>query len=177
MSPFRALALDYDGTLTTGGPPVAEILEALRAARQEGFAVVLVSGRILEELRAVFPGVDSHFDLLVGENGAVLGAGGRIHPLAAPVAPELDARLLAHGVPFRRGRVLLATSGDQDRILLDEMRRSGLDCQLVRNRGELMVLPAGVSKGSPNGSSNSATRSACSIPRATTRRSAVCRSW
>ncbi len=148
MSPLRALALDYDGTLTTGGPPAAELLEALAAAREEGFAVVLVTGRILEELRAVFPGVESHFDLLVGENGAVLGAGGRIHPLAAPVAPELDAELLARGVPFRRGRVLLATSGDQDRILLDEMRRSGLDCQLVRNRGELMVLPAGVSKGS-----------------------------
>ena len=148
MSPFRALALDFDGTLTTGGPPVPAVLAALRAAREEGFAVVLVTGRILEELRTVFPEVESHFDLLVGENGAVLAAGGRVHPLAAPVASELDAELLAHGVSFRRGRVLLATSSDHDRILLDEIRRSGLDCQLVRNRGELMVLPAGVSKGS-----------------------------
>jgi hydroxymethylpyrimidine pyrophosphatase-like HAD family hydrolase len=148
MSLFRALALDYDGTLTTGGPPRAELLAALRAARDEGFTVVLVTGRILDELRAAFPGVDSHFDLLVAENGAVLAVGGRVHALAPPVAPELDAALLAREVSFRRGRVLLATSGDYDRIVLDEMRRSGLDCQLVRNRGELMVLPAGVSKGS-----------------------------
>lgn len=148
MGLFRALAIDYDGTLTAGGAPTATVLDALRAARDEGFVVVLVTGRILDELRASFPGVDSHFDLLVGENGAVLAAGGRVHVLAPPVAPELDAALLAREVSFRRGRVLLATSGDYDRILLDEMRRSGLDCQLIRNRGELMVLPAGVSKGS-----------------------------
>jgi len=148
MSPFRALALDFDGTLTTGGPPAVAVLAALKEAREEGFAVVLVTGRILEELRTVFPEVESHFDLLVAENGAVLAAGGRVHPLAAPVAPELDVGLVARGVSFRRGRVLLATSGGSDRVLLDEMRCRGLDCQLVRNRGELMVLPAGVSKGS-----------------------------
>jgi hypothetical protein len=27
------------------------------------------------------------------------------------------------------------------------IRELGLDCQLVRNRGELMILPAGVTKG------------------------------
>ena len=148
MTHFRALAIDYDGTLTSGGPPPAALVDALRTARDEGFAVLLVTGRILDELRASFPGVESHFDLIVGENGAVLAAGGRVHALAPPVAQELDAALLARNVSFRRGRVLLATSGDHDRILLDEMRRHGLDCQLVRNRGELMVLPAGVSKGS-----------------------------
>ncbi len=148
MGPFRALAFDYDGTLTTGGPPPPELLEALRAVRDEGFVVVLVTGRILDELRTVFPGADSHFDLIVGENGAVLAVDGRVHPLAGPVAPELDAALVAQGVSFRRGRVLLATRGAYDRILLDELRRSGLDCQLVRNRDELMVLPVGVSKGS-----------------------------
>jgi haloacid dehalogenase-like hydrolase/Helicase HerA, central domain len=31
--------------------------------------------------------------------------------------------------------------------VLEEVRRLGLECQLVRNRAELMVLPAGVSKG------------------------------
>lgn len=147
-SAFRALALDYDGTLTTGGPPSPALLDALRAIREEGFAVILVTGRILEELRAVFPEVDAHFDLLVGENGAVLEGDRRVHELVAPVAPELDSVLRERAVPFRRGRILLATRGKYDQILLEELRRGGLDCQLVRNRGELMVLPAGVSKGS-----------------------------
>ncbi|HLY82358.1 MAG TPA: HAD hydrolase family protein [Acidimicrobiales bacterium] len=32
--------------------------------------------------------------------------------------------------------------------MLEEVRRLGLECQLIRNRSELMVLPSGVSKGS-----------------------------
>lgn len=43
--------------------------------------------------------------------------------------------------------MLLACSAADEAAILDEVRQQGLDCQLLRNRGELMVLPAGVTKG------------------------------
>ena len=43
--------------------------------------------------------------------------------------------------------MLLACSGADEQVVLAEVRRLGLECQLIRNRAELMVLPAGVSKG------------------------------
>jgi hydroxymethylpyrimidine pyrophosphatase-like HAD family hydrolase len=48
MGCYRALAIDYDGTLTHGRRPEQPMLEALRAARSNGVEVVLVTGRILE---------------------------------------------------------------------------------------------------------------------------------
>lgn len=67
--------------------------------------------------------------------------------LAAPVELELDGALVSRGVPFRRGQVLLATHTVHEGEVTEELRRLGLECQLVRNRGELMVLPPGISKG------------------------------
>jgi haloacid dehalogenase-like hydrolase len=43
--------------------------------------------------------------------------------------------------------VPLACDGSDDAVVLGEVRRLRLECQLVRNRGALMVLAAGVSKG------------------------------
>ena len=52
------------------------------------------------------------------------------------------------GLRLNRGEVLLATSAENDAAVLREITGRGLDCVLLRNRGELMILPAGVSKGS-----------------------------
>jgi hydroxymethylpyrimidine pyrophosphatase-like HAD family hydrolase len=54
----QAIALDYDGTLTETDRPATDALEAVRETRRRGQAVVLVTGRILAELRAVFPAVE-----------------------------------------------------------------------------------------------------------------------
>ena len=43
--------------------------------------------------------------------------------------------------------MLIAGSADDEHVVLDEVRRLGLEVTLVRNRHELMVLPAGVTKG------------------------------
>ena len=144
---FRAVAVDFDGTLAEGGRPDPGVLEALGEVRARGLRVVLVTGRILAELRVTFPDIDEHVDAVVGENGAVVTGAAGMRLLALPVAEELTAALTARGVSCRRGEVLLACSGDDEHVVLDEVRRLGLDCQLVRNRSELMVLPAGVSKG------------------------------
>ena len=44
--------------------------------------------------------------------------------------------------------MLLACDAAHDRVVLEEIGRLGLDCQILRNRAALMVLPAGVTKGS-----------------------------
>jgi hydroxymethylpyrimidine pyrophosphatase-like HAD family hydrolase len=145
---FRAIAVDYDGTLTERQRPSDSVLASVRATRGKGMKVLLMTGRILEELRADFPAVDDEFDAIIGENGAVLWtpAGGE-RALAEPVARGLDAGLLAAGVPYRRGRVIVATDARYDQLVLEQITSRRLECQLTYNRGALMILPPGLSKG------------------------------
>ncbi len=144
---FHAVAVDYDGTLTSSERPAADVLAAIAEARADGRRVVLVTGRILAQLRSVFPEADEHFDAIVGENGAVAARAGRSRLLSAPVPVQLDAALAARGVAFRRGEVLLACDRGDERAVWAAVRELGLECQLISNRDALMVLPAGVSKG------------------------------
>lgn len=145
---FRAAAVDFDGTLTGSDRPSPEVLAAIADTRADGRRVVLVTGRILAQLRSAFPGVDDHFDAIVAENGAVAAQAGRDRALCAVVPRELDAALAARGVPFRRGEVLLACARADEPAVLEAVRELELECQLVSNRAALMVLPAGVTKGS-----------------------------
>ena len=145
---YRAVAVDYDGTLTEADAPDPTVLAAVRRTRGGGRRVVLVTGRIMESLLASFPDAESTFDAIVAENGGVIwqeASGARA--VAPPVAPELAVALAARGVPVEQGRVLLATSAIYDQAVLQEIARLGLEVQLVRNRGALMALPPGVSKG------------------------------
>jgi hydroxymethylpyrimidine pyrophosphatase-like HAD family hydrolase len=144
---FRALALDYDGTIADTDVPGEEVLAAIAEARRAGRRAILVTGRILVELREVFPQADACFDAIVAENGCVLASGGATRVLSAPVEFELDEALVAQGVPFRRGQVLLATRALYEAEVMEALRRLGLECQVTRNRGELMILPPGMSKG------------------------------
>lgn len=144
---IRAVAIDYDGTLATDGEPASLALDAVAQARARGLRMVLVTGRILSELLAVFPEALERFDSIVAENGAVLVARGRERILAPPVDTALDEALAQRGIAFRRGLVILAvSSGLEDHAVLTAITKCGLDCQLVRNRDELMILPAGTTK-------------------------------
>jgi hydroxymethylpyrimidine pyrophosphatase-like HAD family hydrolase len=144
---FRAVAVDFDGTLADSDRPHPDALAALAKARADGLRVLIVTGRILADLRSAFPDADDYADVIIAENGAVLASGGEQRTLAVPVPDELAAALAEHGVACRRGDVLLACDGSHEPAVLAEVRRLGLECQLVRNRGALMVLPSGVSKG------------------------------
>jgi phosphoglycolate phosphatase-like HAD superfamily hydrolase len=148
MAFIKVAALDLDGTLTSAGRISPETLDAIDQARRGGLVVVLVTGRIGEELKADFPDIADHVDALVLENGAVTVTHGKAHLLSAPVDDGLDAALAHRDVPYRRGEVLLAIDGEHAITVLELIGQLGLDCQLVRNRGALMVLPADVTKGS-----------------------------
>lgn len=144
----QAIGFDLDGTLTDGSVLSAEAMTATAAARERGIAVVLVTGRILCELREEFPDLPERFDAVVAENGAVLQYGDSLHDLAAPVDEVLFEALVSEAkVPVRRGRVILATERALFGTVMRDLDRLGLDCQLLRNRSALMVLPAGISKG------------------------------
>ena len=144
---FRVVALDFDGTLADGVVAPAT-LAALTEARARGVRVILVTGRTMSELRAVFPEVDDHIDAVVAENGALLVTHDGVRLLAAPVGRAVSAALTGRGVAHRSGQVLIAGAAADEPAALEVVRELGLDCQLVRNRGELMILPAGVTKGS-----------------------------
>jgi hydroxymethylpyrimidine pyrophosphatase-like HAD family hydrolase len=143
---FKAIAIDFDGTVAEGGPPAASVLAAVRSARDMGLRLLLVTGRTLTDLWQVFPDVDEHFDLTVAENGAVLRAADGHRRLATPVDPELASALQTRGIPVQRGEVILACDAVHDAEVFEEIRRLDLDCQLIRNRAALMVAPAGVTK-------------------------------
>ena len=65
------LALDYDGTIAHNDRLDPSVLDAIATARTRGITVVLVTGRILSELRRVAGGL--HFvDAVVAENGGVV---------------------------------------------------------------------------------------------------------
>lgn len=144
---YRAVALDLDGTLTTGGWPAATVLDVIDALRADGIRMLLVTGRILADLDIEFAGLADRFDLVVGENGCVLRAADWTRPLADPLEPALLNRLHQAGVRVRRGEVILAADGGADHVALDAIESLGLDVHLVRNRDALMLLPAGVTKG------------------------------
>ena len=144
---YRAFAFDYDGTLTQLTRPSDEVLAAIAAARQRGDLVLLATGRILTELRADFPDVDDHFDAIVAENGAVISDHRGKRALVDRVPRSLEDELLRRGVPVRAGDVLLACDAAHAHTVFEAITDSGLECQLIRNRAALMVLPSGITKG------------------------------
>ena len=68
---FGVLALDYDGTIATDGVPCPDVRSAIAEARARGIVVIIVSGRILSDLRDLC-GDLSFVDAVVAENGVVL---------------------------------------------------------------------------------------------------------
>ena len=55
MAFFQVVAVDFDGTLTSGGQVSARAVDAIDQVRRNGLVVVLVTGRIGAELEVEFP--------------------------------------------------------------------------------------------------------------------------
>ena len=144
---FRAVALDYDGTLTSTGRLDATVLDALRRLREERLKLVLVTGRIPWELLELCPQAEELFDRIVWENGAVVWGARGARLLAPPVPGDLEEALARRGVFLRRGQAILAGHARHAVAALEEIGRLGLEVQVVRNRQELMLVPSGISKG------------------------------
>ena len=102
------VALDYDGTIAHNDRLDPSVLDAIAMARTLGITIVLVTGRILNELRRVAGGL--HFvDAVVAENGSVVHFpdSGRVSVLAPLVPKSFVALLEQRGLQFQVGQSLI----------------------------------------------------------------------
>lgn len=145
---FRALACDYDGTLATRDRIAEGTVSALQRAREAGLKLVLVTGRVFFELIRVCEYLDL-FDIVVAENGGVLHlpGTGSIQSLAPAPPPALLSELERRAVVFRVGHVVVDTTRDYEPRVHEALAAAGARMDLIFNRGFLMLLPPGVSKG------------------------------
>ena len=144
---FSALALDYDGTIAVDGVLDPTVREAIGEARQQAIVVILVTGRQLSDLRRA-AGDLTCFDVVVGENGAVLDfpASGRHALLSHRPSPAFLDELKRRGVPFTVGETVVETEATWATTTLDILRQLEQPLILAFNRSRLMVLPQAVAK-------------------------------
>ena len=100
---FSVLALDYDGTIARDSKTHVTIADAIRDARRQGIVLVLVTGRVLSDLRWLLNGQDL-FDVIVAENGAVIEySNGRTRKFGGP--PPQDFWTVTGPTFFNRAAV------------------------------------------------------------------------
>ena len=144
------MACDYDGTIAEDGRVSEPTARALERVRESGRKLVLVTGRTLRDLREVCPESERMFDAIVAENGAVLYRPGarEVKALGEPPEPALLQALRQRGVGFATGTSSIHASSSAAEEALAAIRETGLERTLVFNRGSLMLLSGGVTKGS-----------------------------
>ncbi|MCB9992792.1 MAG: HAD family phosphatase [Hyphomicrobiaceae bacterium] len=147
---IRAIASDYDGTIADDGRTEPTTVAALERFKASSRKLILVTGRPLGELKVVFDRLDL-FDLVVAENGGLLyfPDGGRERPLAPPPSRDLVDRLRSDGIAgLEVGRTIIASQTIHQSIIARAIDDLKLDLEIILNTDALMVLPAGVDKGS-----------------------------
>jgi hydroxymethylpyrimidine pyrophosphatase-like HAD family hydrolase len=144
---LSVLALDYDGTIARGDRLDASVLDAIADARTRGIIVLLVTGRILDQLRRVAG--DLHFvDGVIAENGAVVHFpdSGHTSLLAQPIPDAFLDEVRRRGIDVTPGQCLVDADAQRAGGLLDVIQALELPLVLLFNRGRVMTLPQGVSK-------------------------------
>lgn len=143
---FNVLALDYDGTIASHGHLHSDTALAIREARAKGITVVLVTGRILADLRRVMK-ERGLFDAIVAENGAVLAfPNGWTRVLGRPPSRELLTLLCDQAVEVAFGDCVVEADANEAPKILAAIRKLQLPLMLVFNHGRVMVLPQGITK-------------------------------
>ena len=145
----HAFATDYDGTIADANRVAEPTAQALERVRATGRKVLLVTGRMLPDLRSVCPDIDRMFDAVVAENGALVYFPDRreLRTLGDPPEPALIEALRRRGVRFDLGAAILATDAPFAEATLAAIQETGVNRTLVFNKGALMLLPGGVTKG------------------------------
>ena len=145
---LKVLACDLDNTLAENGIIAAETWEMLRKAKKAGFTLILVTGRKLDSFAAEGPFTE-FFEAIVAEDGAAIYYP-RNDTVTLPfghLSPELINRLSTLNIPLDRGIAIAATWVPHDVAILDVLRDMGGGATVEYNRGAVMILPPGATKG------------------------------
>jgi hypothetical protein len=144
---FGVLALDYDGTIARDGALDPDVKAAITEVRARGIVVVIVTGRILSDLRQAV-GDLGFVDAVVAENGGVLAFPNGQTRLIGHVPPQafLD-ELRRRAVKFNTGQCIVEADADSAPQILGLIRQLELPLVLLFNRSRLMILPQAISKG------------------------------
>lgn len=147
---FKALATDYDGTIAHHGMVDPATVDALCRLKESGRTLLLVTGREIHDLFNVFSEVQM-FHRVVGENGGLIfdPQTGEERLLAEPPPTSFAERLRELGVKHLSvGRVIVATQEINSAQVQTAIEECELPLHAILNKGDLMVLPAGVNKAS-----------------------------
>lgn len=149
MTHLRILVCDLDGTLMENEQIAPATWEALRRAKSAGFTLMLATGRRLETFDA--KGLFAELcEAIVAEDGAVVYFP-RNDQLILPFG-RLDAGLLDRlarlNLPLEYGSAIVASWVPHDIAIMGVLRERGGGAAVEYNRGAVMVLPSGATKGS-----------------------------
>lgn len=145
---YLALASDYDGTLARDGVVDEETIHALERLIHSGRKLILVTGRELPDLEAIFPALNL-CERVIAENGALLynPATREKRILAAPPPKSFLDDLRNRGISnVRQGEVVVATWRPFESAALEAIQNSGLEVQITFNKDAVMILPSGTNK-------------------------------
>ncbi len=142
------IAVGYDGTIASNGRAHPAALDAIRDARSRGIMVVLVTGRILSDLKRNLP--EHHIlDGIVAENGAVLAfPDGRVRTLGHPPPRKLFDALCRRRMLVTFGECVIEADACAAWNLLSLVRELELALTLHFNRNRVMLLPQDINKAS-----------------------------
>ena len=101
---LAAVAIDYDGTIAVNGTFAPGVRDAIAQLRLHGIAVVMVTGRRLDDLKRVAGNLGC-FSAFVAENGAVLffPENGRQAIIGHAPSPRLIEALQRRGIEIAIG--------------------------------------------------------------------------
>jgi hypothetical protein len=142
------LASDLDGTLAEDGHVAADTWQVLRRIKSAGMSIFLVTGRNLETFITDGPFAEL-CEAIVAENGAIVYFPRR-DSVAYPfgrITPTVLQRLDALNIPLERGMAIVASTVPYDTAILDTLRSVGGGATVEYNKGHVMVLPLGATKG------------------------------
>ena len=146
---YTAIALDFDGTIAHDSAVPVHVVAGLRRLKASGRKLLLVTGRELPELLAIFPEI-TLFDRVVAENGALLYRpdSRETKDLGEPPPQALVDLLRSRGVPISVGDSIIATVEPHETVVLQSIRDLGLERPVIFNKGAVMILPPGINKAS-----------------------------
>lgn len=145
---YHALATDYDGTLAKHERVSPDVIESLKRLKSSGRKLILVTGRELEDLQKIFPEY-ALFDFVVAENGALIYQPASLKEKSLGERPPeaFIQKLKAQQItPLSVGRVIVATWEPHQSTVLNMIKETGLEYQVIFNKGAVMVLPPGINK-------------------------------